>query len=484
MSGTNAFCGGHVHLDTGVAMVAGGHELEPPENDPGNGLNDFNWITPYDDITPPTFLRGDSLFDMSFERWYPTLTFMHDRRIIVIGGSNVIEHGGDNDDELVWIAEPEIYDPYSSAQDKWSTLQLANDPAIKTGYYPFIFVLPDGRLFMAGPELIGPTAPFYEQSSMFLDLSATNPAWTASAQSSFKGGSATMYAPGKVFKSGGPESQSQNSKKAAYIDATATTPVWVSAPDLEFARDEHNQTPLPDGKILITGGTGVRNRGDYAVLAAELYDPANNFSRRTLASMQYKRTYHSTAQPMRDGKVLVGGGEWTRDNNGVDVYDDENHNAEIFTPPYLQTGTARPVINETHTPSEVTIKTWFNIYTPQAASIKKISWIRLGAVTHGFDQDTRYVPGPAYPFITGNDPAKGAYIRIQAPTTPKVAPYGWYMLFIMTEVSTSWGTEYVPSIAKYVRIDPPEIGIEPEFGSLFGPVVSTTLRLWSETITG
>lgn len=383
---------------------------------------------------------------------------------------------------LVWVTTPEIYDPFAPVQSRWSNFQLFNSPPTKIGYYPFMFVLPDGKLFMAGPEVIQDDPNFAATDTLLLDISATQPMWTKfpSTGSPFQGGSATMYEPGKVFKSGGviPNDTTQNENRAAYIDTTAQTPVWTLAPTMAYRRKFHNTTMLPDGKILITGGTSVRNLGANAVYAAELYDPANGFARRTLASASRKRTYHSTVQIMKDAKVLSAGGEWSRVEGGGDVYDDENHEAEIFTPPYLQTGVARPTIDEAQTPSDVTIKTWFNIYTPDVNSIKKIAWIRLGAVTHAFDQDARYVPGPAEAQWIKMPNANPPYIRIQAPTTPKIAPYCWYMLFIMKEVTTSLGTEYVPSVAKYIRIDPPEIGIEPETRGFFEPVVSAVTGLF------
>ena len=60
---------------------------------------------------------------------------------------------------------------------------------------------------------------------------------------------------------------------------------------------------LPDGKVLVAGGKGIRDR---FLTSAELYDPASG-TWTTTGSLAEKRGFH-TATLLPDGKVLVAGG--------------------------------------------------------------------------------------------------------------------------------------------------------------------------------
>jgi N-acetylneuraminic acid mutarotase len=77
----------------------------------------------------------------------------------------------------------------------------------------------------------------------------------------------------------------------------------TAASSLKTARQNHTATLLPNGKILVTGGSGA----DYATLtSAEIYDPATD-SWNLAGSMAIPRKNH-TATMLQDGKVLITGG--------------------------------------------------------------------------------------------------------------------------------------------------------------------------------
>jgi hypothetical protein len=79
----------------------------------------------------------------------------------------------------------------------------------------------------------------------------------------------------------------------------------------------------------------------------------------------------------------------------------------------------------------------FRIDTPDAASITHVSLIRLGAVTHAFDENQRF---QRLPFT-----ADASGLTVTAPSSSNRAPPGHYMVFILN------GSD-VPSVAKIVRI--------------------------------
>src|SRR5207302_1098962 len=116
---------------------------------------------------------------------------------------------------------------------------------------------------------------------------------------------ATLLPNGKVLVTGGTNNCCVFASAELYDPAAGS---WTATGSLATARDHHTATLLPDGKVLVAGGYG----GDGAYLAsAELYDPASGTWAAT-GSLANKRYVH-TATLLPNGKVLVAGGH---DGNG------------------------------------------------------------------------------------------------------------------------------------------------------------------------
>jgi hypothetical protein len=244
-----------------------------------------------------------------------------------------------------------------------------------------------------------------------------------------------MYRPGKILKTGtsaDPDQATRPSTANAYVlDMTQGTPAWSQVPSMNFARAYHNTIMLPDGNVLVVGGGQTTNAigVDTAVLQAEMWSyGTQTFAK--LASMVSPRLYHSTALLLPDGRVLVaGGGRFNSVNEPTDQL-----SSEIYSPPYLFKGT-RPVISAA--PPTVQYAMNFSVTTPNATQIVSAGLVRLGAVTHAFDQDQRYVP------LTFQQVAGG--LTVQSPTSGNLAPPGYYMLFIVN-------SNGVPSVASMIKI--------------------------------
>ena len=88
-------------------------------------------------------------------------------------------------------------------------------------------------------------------------------------------------------------------------------------------------------------------------------------------------------------------------------------------------------------PSNVTYGQAFTVKTTSAATISKVAWIRLSAVTHSFNQGQRM---NVLSFTKGT-----GQITVTAPATRNLSPQGHYMLFIVD-------SDGVPSVAKLVKI--------------------------------
>ncbi|HZU91926.1 MAG TPA: galactose oxidase-like domain-containing protein, partial [Stellaceae bacterium] len=204
---------------------------------------------------------------------------------------------------------------------------------------------------------------------------------------------------------------------------------------------------LPDGTVLVTGGTqggGGKNDGfndltpGQPVHTAELWDPATG--RWTeLAAEAVDRCYHSTAILLPDATVLsAGGGEYRPDSTDAPNPPQDSHrDAQIYHPPYLFRG-PRPDLAAA--PETVAYGQGFTVATSRPDDIARVSLVRLSSVTHAFNMDQRIN------FLAFHATSDG--LAITAPAGPDDCPPGPCMLFLLNKAG-------VPSIAKILRVAAP-----------------------------
>jgi|GEM_PF-3186985 len=398
------FCSGHSFLANGSLLVTGGHINGTTGEDEASIYNPFS----------NTWTR---LPQMNAGRWYPSNVTLPSGDVLVMGGTN---ENGLNTLPQVW----------QTADNSWRDLTNARqgDYPDYANYYPFLYVAPNGKVFVAGPQ----------QVARYLDTSGTG-AWTDVATSTLayrEYGSSVMYDEGKVLIVGGnPQEPDLTGKprmlpsdKTEVIDLNAARPRWRSVGSLHIGRRQLNTTLLPDGKVLATGGSSLPLFDDQSgALEAELWDPATE-QWTVMATPTRYRGYHSTALLLPDGRVLVGGGGHPDPAIGA------QYNFEIYSPPYLFKG-PRPTI--TNAPQQVTYGQSFSIQTPSAASIARVNLVRLSSVTHAFNQNQRI----NHLAITSTSGA----VTVTAPANPNLAPPGHYMLFILNGNG-------VPSVARIIQL--------------------------------
>jgi hypothetical protein len=347
---------------------------------------------------------------MNAARWYPTSTTLPNGDVLVISGQiDTIQ--GMNPLPQVW----------QTAAQSWRDLSAAQ---LALPYYPFMHVAPNGQVFCAGPSPI----------TRYLDTSGTG-AWTTVGNTNFgtrNWGSSVMYDDGKVLLIGGTTCEayanchSFPTATAEIIDLNSPVLSWTYTGSMAGGRKNHNATLLPDGKVLVTGGTRghetpSRNSPDPAY-ASEMWDPDTG-TWATVASETVFRGYHSIAALLLDGRVVSAGGTW----GGA--------SAEVYSPPYLFNG-SRPTI--TSAPTNISYGNSFFVGTPDATSISKVTMIALTSVTHGFNMNQR-ISRLSFSQVTGG-------LDVMAPSSRNSAPPGYYMLFILN-------SNGVPSVANIVRID-------------------------------
>lgn len=389
------FCSGHTFLADGRLLVTGGNVAD------NVGLPH---ATAYDAFLDHWFLYPD----MTGGRWYPTNILLGDGDVAVESGD--IEPGTVNTLPQVLDVRRGFWRDLTDAQ--------AERPVI-ADLYPRLVLAPDGRIFKAGPD----------QDSWFLETSGAGD-WIPGPLSGLN--RPRTYGPavsldGQVLLIGGGDPPSDS---VEVIDLEGPSPTWQSTGSLALPRRHHNGTVLPDGSILVTGGTSSPGFNDSAaaVRFAELWNPVRA-TWTALAAMQTKRIYHSTAVLLPDARVLVAGGGQPNAEGDFDHRD-----AEIFSPPYLFKG-PRPVI--TLTPETLGLGAVFELMTPAAASILQVSLMRLGSATHAFDQSQRHVTLAFTPIPGG--------LEVTVPANPNLVPPGPYMLFLVDDRG-------VPSVARMVSV--------------------------------
>jgi len=406
---TMLFCSGHAFMPDGRLLVSGGHKADD------KGID----VTEIFDYGTGTFVPGQP--KMAFGRWYPTVTELPDGRMLTMAG---------RDSAGNVVTTPEIWDG-----SQWTQLPGAGDTIIP--YYPRNFVDPkDGRVFMAGERI----------RSRWFDPSGQG-SWSNGPFHIYRKnrdyGTAVMYEAGKILYAGGggnlgwptPDPKAATpTRTAEKIDLNAATPTWTSAGLMSVPRRHLNSTVLPDGQVLITGGTTGGgfvdiNPGD-AARAAEMWNPTTG-QWTTLASNSVMRVYHSVSLLLPDATVLHGASGNALAGNQV-VPDENNH--EIFSPPYLFKG-VRPTI--TTAPTAVGYGQTFAVATPNAAQITQVRWIRIGSVTHAFDAGQR---ANTLSFV-----ATPTGVNVTAPSGPNLAPPGYYLIFVLNRNG-------VPSAGKFIHV--------------------------------
>jgi hypothetical protein len=387
-AGYNTFCAGHSFLADGRLLVTGGHV--------SNSVGLSNAA-----IYDPASNSWARVSNMNAGRWYPTNTTLANGDVLVVSG-DVDTIQGVNRLPQIWGA----------ATGAWRDLIGA---PLALPLYPFMHLAPDGRVFASGPS----------QVTRYLDT-AGNGSWSVVANSVYgfrSYGSSVLYNDGKVLIVGGGDPPTNT---AEVIDLNAGTPAWRNVAPMTYNRRQLNAALLPDGTVLVTGGSSAPgfDNAAGAVYPGELWNPITE-TWTTVASFSKYRGYHSFTLLLPDGRVLSGGG-------------DGNQDVEVYSPGYLFKG-ARPVIASA--PSIVVYGQPFFVGTADAAQIGGVSLLRLSSVTHAFNMEQRINR------LAFSAAADG--LNVAALTNANLSPPGYYMLFILNGSG-------VPSAAKIVRVSPAE----------------------------
>ncbi len=409
--GVDSFCSAAVMLpESGDILMSGGDAR--PQGATNSGIN-----------SAPIFDTGNntlsSAMDMNAERWYPTSITLPNGEILLNGG---------RDGQNRTVATPEIYSPSSNS---WRSL-LGINTASYGYWYPRNWIIPDGRVF-----------GIQNKSMYYLSTTGNGSLQDAGDLPNVSFGNTStqvMYEPGKILQVSG-NGTGAIVNGAVLIDVNGTTPVVreTERPS-QVGRRWSNSVVLPNGKVLLSGGSQTANQLVGVAYRPEIWDPATE-KWSLMSAGQRSRLYHSTALLLKDGRVLVAGGGAP----GPEV----NINAEIFSPPYLFDGSelaARPTIN--FAPDEAPYGTEAFVAHPATDTISRVTLIKTSAVTHSFNMEQRFIE------LDFSDTTGG--IRVNLPESNTIATPGHYMMFLIDNKG-------VPSEGHIIRLSASATYSEPAY---------------------
>ena len=233
-----------------------------------------------------------------------------DHAVLVLADGKVMVAGGRSSgggQRVPRLKSAELYDPQSG---QWQYLALMVNADLGREY-PAATVLNDGRVFVSGganssndPQK---TTEIYDPASDSWEVGPKMKVWRWKHTQ-------TLLPDGRVLIVGGTDDLSQLTKASIFDPATGE--IAAVAPMAE-GRSNHAAVLLEDGRVLVAGG-GKRELED-AITSAEIYDPATDSW--SFAGRLSEPRLFPAYTIMSDGKVLVAGGKGKL--AGVDIFDPE-----------------------------------------------------------------------------------------------------------------------------------------------------------------
>lgn len=443
-------------------------------------------------------------------RWYNTVTVLPNRDILITGGYDEgykalarVDAAPDSETRRSYWQSAEVFSPLTNAFAWVGPAADGRPPerrvreAMYAENYPHVFVLPR-TISKGGGErdvlIFGDAgAPVY------LSLpggSYANATWYRDTQERPGGGgmagsssallplavnsngvllqpSPFHYSYGSVFVANGSNDAGALSRFDVYDPDTNWSMIGDATHPVAIERHHPNAVLLPDETILVLGGhrqrdvpPGVAYTSDQRT--AQRFNPAdgtfeNGQSYNTAVAPTDGRGYHTTAILLPDARVLIAGGRnYSMSLPWQDYRPDERADFQIYTPSYL-VGASRPSFADASIPEWHYDGAPLTLGCSSNTAVQKVVMMALGSDTHAFDMGQRSIrlsmtrPGSTNPL--GNCTSDVGIpmpntIDLELPTDQRIAPPGYYMIFLLTQRTTScFSDRWIPSEAKFVHLN-------------------------------
>ncbi|XP_024395291.1 aldehyde oxidase GLOX [Physcomitrium patens] len=425
---TDTWCSSGQFMSNGVMVQTGG-DFEGNKKirtlAPCSARGTCDWVETAQELT-----RG---------RWYAS-------NHILPGGNRQIVVGGRNEPSYEFV-------PKRRAGEGAFNLPLLRGSA--DNLYPFVFLLPNGDFFV-----------FANRDSVILNIGSGRvvkklPRIPGNPRNYPSAGSAAMLpikAPHNSVEilvcGGAGYGASRNADKGkpgsfscGRINPTAANANWAME-NMPIRRVMGDMVNLPTGEILIINGAQYGYQGwgkaSSPVLQPVTYDGDAKAGKRfqTQRASGVGRVYHSTANLLSDGRVLVAGSNTHQFYTYRGTLPTELR-VEAFAPAYLSANLndCRPRIMEV--PAAIGYRQKFNVAFLARSRVGYVEVNILSApfTTHSYSQGQRAIKLAA----TVPGKSRGFWVtRVTGPPSSSVAPQQYYMLFCLQNG--------VPSRANWVRV--------------------------------
>jgi hypothetical protein len=449
-------------------------------------------------IFDPDSGRWTKAPDMHYGRWYPSMVTLANGDLFVASGVTKLikpvypTHPGDSGTNVI---QSETYTA-SSPKPAWVDNGRRADRSLPL--YPRLHLLPNGRVFYdAAGQAYNPLGQSYDQA-VWSQAAVYDPrvkTWRSLGVPGLTAGGAITTEPGfrgstfsqmlllrpakdgsypvaRFLSAGGVVGGSPGSAfpvAGARINEVrldregAETLETRPAGALSVPRWYGSGTVLPNGQVFVSGGADldavVAPGSESAIRQTELFTPDVEGGKWRLGPvLDRDRNYHNSAVLLPTGQVLIGGHAPipntygpVSNNPDTPARDFANNfkdgSFQVYTPPNLSRGYARPIINGRVGPS-LDYGQRLRVPTVQAAAIHSVVLVRNPSVTHLVDGDQRAVEVP----IVARAPGNGVTVKLPG---PGVLPPGPYMLFLNLDAAPGGDTdadEIVPSVAQQVFV--------------------------------
>ncbi|XP_031095238.1 aldehyde oxidase GLOX1-like [Ipomoea triloba] len=378
---------------------------------------------------------------LSANRWYASQQMLENGDFMVVGGR------GAHNYELI----PPDQLQFPIQQFGLPLLMKTTDGHLENNLYPFVYLLPDGNVFLFANDrsiILNPrTGETIRELPKLPGGSRNYPASGQSALLPLKLAPNTGehdFVKAEVLVCGGNTHEAFNVtehpprqfppalKDCGRIVANEEGAEW-EIDEMPSGRVMGDMLILPNGDLLLINGA---KNGTSAWEAAEdpnftpvLYNPDKPKGQRftELNSTKIARMYHSSSAVLPDGKILVAG------SNPHVIYDmnatyPTDMRVEKFSPPYLSAALQkfRPEILENFSDKHLIYGRNFSIQIKLDAEVGmpdiKVTMYPPPFTTHGFSQGQRML-------ILVLTSVANKTISAVAPPSGKLAPPGYYLIF-------------------------------------------------------